>query len=134
MPLISPLPIDTTAVLREAQRISKPPKANTKKEDLQDLLDQNCIGSADVIDHLATIIRQGETEAIRLKALDTALKLNGLLQNDFQQIVPTVNIIINSAKEYSVNPILIPRPPLGALTTRTITEDLDTTENESESE
>lgn len=98
MPLLSPTQIKS--VLKESG-------VRTKKE-LQEILDSNGLGPDQVIEELGSAIRGADNSATRLRGLETALKLNGLLRNDQESIVPQVTIVIRDS-QYEVNPILIPR-------------------------
>jgi len=78
------------------------------KGTLEKLLFKNNLTADEVLDNLSSLMRTAEGESTRLRAAETALKLNGLLdsdgpKNDFSV---TINIIDN---EFSVNPILVPR-------------------------
>lgn len=78
------------------------------KKSVKDLLEEYDIGSEDAIELLSGIAHRGESDAIRLRAIDTALKLSGDLAETPQ--VPIVNIIINDKEStFEINPILIPR-------------------------
>jgi hypothetical protein len=106
---------------REPQNIAIVPKAaekvqtllkeaglKGKKKSVNDLLDEYDINTESAIELLSEIAKRGETDAIRLRAIDTALKLSGDLTETPQ--VPIVNIIINDSEAtFEVNPILIPR-------------------------
>lgn len=98
MPLLSPTQIKS--VLKESG-------VRTKKE-LQEILDSNGLGPDQVIEELGSTIRGADNSATRLRGLETALKLNGLLRNDQESIIPNVTILIRDS-QYEVNPILIPR-------------------------
>jgi hypothetical protein len=51
-----------------------------------------------------------DSDSTRMKAIDTGLKLNGLLsKDDSGPSAPIVNIIIRDSEYAQINPILIPR-------------------------
>lgn len=94
-----------TELLTEAGIASK--RGGIKKS-IKELLDEYDIGTENAIELLSDIARRGESDAIRLRAIDTALKLSGDLTETVQ--VPVVNIIINDKEsDFVINPILIPR-------------------------
>lgn len=99
MPLLNPNQIKS--VLAEV---------GVKKDDIKGLLDANGLGPAELIEELGSAIRSADSSAMRLKGIETGLKLNGLLRNDDSGVqAPVVNIIINDAQFGEVNPILVPR-------------------------
>ena len=82
------------------------PKPQTE---LAQLLEKHSLTPDDALSNLRDNMVCGDTGAVRQKAIDTVLKLNGLLsagdeQRDFKVII---NIIDPQYSE--VNPILIPR-------------------------
>jgi hypothetical protein len=99
MPLLSPTAIRD--VLKES--------GLTDQTDIKKILEANSLSPNDVIQEVGYILRGGESSAIKLRAAETALKLNGLLNNrDEGPTAPIVNIIINDSANIE-NPILIPR-------------------------
>lgn len=76
---------------------------------LADILAANSLSPEDVISELGSMARSATQEPTRLKALELGMKLNGMLQGDDSKQIPIVNIIIQDAQNFSVNPILIPR-------------------------
>lgn len=97
MPILKP---EIQAALREAG-LSKDSTSLTEKLDRADL------SVDDAIVMLGDIARGGDT-AQRQRALDTILKLHGVLKDVVQ--VPQVTIIINDPDgPKGINPILIPR-------------------------
>lgn len=102
MPLLSPSQIHQ--VLRE----SKVPAPEVGNRDLKGLLEDNNLSPNEVLDSLASIMRGGENESVRLRAAETALKLNGMLNKNEGMQIPHVTIIINNG-DGDINPILIPR-------------------------
>jgi hypothetical protein len=118
MPLINQ---NIQKILREAglaqdsQEESKVKTSNKEQTDLEIKLEAAGLSLDDVLADLSYIARQGGSEAIRLRALENALKAHGV-NKDQPPAVPTINIIINDSKVTSsqndfdgINPILIPR-------------------------
>ncbi len=87
---------------------AKAAKASGKGE-LPALLEKHGLTTDDVLDNLRSNMVAGETGAVRQKAIDTALRLNGLLSNDNVQGDFKVVINIIDPQYSEVNPILIPR-------------------------
>jgi hypothetical protein len=102
MPLLSPNQIHQ--VLKNEALDS--PKT---KSELESLLRNNNLSKEEVLENLALLMRSGETDGVRLRAAETALKLNGLLTGDDEKSNFSVTIIINDSQFVGVNPILIPR-------------------------
>lgn len=99
MPLLSPSQIH--------QALRPLVKEQKEKRNLQELLNDACLTPEEVLDNLSAMMRAGDSDSTRLRAAETALKLNGLLNNDVVQM-PSVTIIIKDS-EFSLNPILVPR-------------------------
>lgn len=106
MPLLSPTSLEPQKIrslIREAS-------TQKNKKELETILENNGLGTEDVIEAVGSMMRMGETEGVRIKAAEIGLKLNGLLQSDQTPTIPIVNIIIHDSNEHlGINPILIPR-------------------------
>lgn len=102
MPLLSPSQI--YKVLQE----ERSPAIKASERKLDRLLAESNLTAPEVLDNLSSLMRCGESDAVKLKAAETALKLNGLLEKDFVRQDMSVTIIINDSF-HVVNPILIPR-------------------------
>ena len=77
---------------------------------LANKLVSNGLGVDECVEQLADIARNGDSrDAIRLRAIETGLKLNGALKEADKPVIPAFTIIINDPSFVSVNPILIPR-------------------------
>lgn len=76
---------------------------------LQGLLAKHQLTADDALESLSDVMRSGESAAIRHRATETALKLNGMLDKDSnkQDFHVTINILDSEFR--GVNPILIPR-------------------------
>ncbi len=106
MPLLSPEISKIQKVLNNAGL--GPKKDQTILERLEDSQSLNIQSS---LDSLGEIMENGETGAIRLRAIETVLKLHGVLK-DAQAPPPSITIIIKDAsgnETNGINPILIPR-------------------------
>lgn len=103
MPLLSPIQINS--VLEEAGL-----SADTVT-DLSVLLRKHNLTPDDTLQILSDIAYGGDSSSIRLRAVETATKINGLVSRDEGINIPIVNIIINGSIN-EINPILIPRESL----------------------
>ncbi len=101
MPLLSPTQIH--------QVLKKDTLSPTSKTDLEQLLSNNNLSREEVLENLSLLMRSGETDGVRLKAAETALKLHGLFEDDAEKNNFSVTIIINDVEFNGINPILIPR-------------------------
>jgi len=101
MPLLSPNQI--LNVLKETS-LAKP----LSDESLEDLLESANIGKRETLNTIGDIMRGADTSATRLGAAKLAAQLNGMIDKEDRQAMPTVNIIIRDS-EFSFNPILVPR-------------------------
>lgn len=90
-------------LIREADAPSETSAVSNKLEEAGLSLDT----SLDILSYLAS---NSTSEALKLKAVELSLKLQGLLKNEQSYQPPTININISDpAKEFQTNPILIPR-------------------------
>jgi hypothetical protein len=72
------------------------------------MLQDSNLTAEEVLENLSSLMRSAEADSTRLRAAETALKLNGLL--DVDQARPDFSVTINILDgDYTVNPILIPR-------------------------
>lgn len=101
MPLLDPRQIHEV-LKKETQAAPRRDRA-----ELSQLLEDANLSPSEVLDQLSNVMRCGETEGNRLRAAETALKLNGLLTPEDNRDF-TVIININDS-QFEVNPILIPR-------------------------
>ena len=81
----------------------------SKKKSLKELLEENSLGTSSALAVVAEVAHNGESDAIRLRAAEMALKMSGDLETEVTKAIPIVNIIIRDTQNVSVNPILIPR-------------------------
>jgi len=102
MPLLSP------SQIHQVLRQELPLKKIERKESLEILLENSGLTAPEILESINNLMRCGENDSVRLKAAETALKLNGLLDRDGHEAV-SVNIIIHDSEYTSINPILIPR-------------------------
>lgn len=87
------------------------PSRAARKGDLTDLLESNSLGADRLIESLGSIAHNSENDSLRLRAIETGLKLNpetraAMREADAKEL-PIVNIIIRDGN--GMNPILIPR-------------------------
>jgi hypothetical protein len=104
MPILSPKQIH--AVIQESKAAAAPQTAHAE---LGELLSKHNLTPDDVLENLRSNMTIGDTAAVRQRAIETALKLNGLLDSDTQKPDFIVNINIIDPQYTDVNPILIPR-------------------------
>lgn len=104
MPLIKP---EVQKILRAAG-LEKETSVGSASEKLSSAgLDEDRIA-----EELTAIATSSGNEALRLKALETALKVHGSLKDQTTAQLPSFNIIIQGSSEGSINPILLPRQSL----------------------
>lgn len=104
MPLLNPSQIHE--VLRE--ELPAQNQKSQEPESLSKLLKRANLTSEEVLDHVSSEMRTGDTSSARLSAAKIGLQLNGLLDQD--AIKPmNVTIIIQDSQFNQVNPILVPR-------------------------
>jgi hypothetical protein len=96
--------------IREVLRAADLAPASSSKSGLSQLLEDANLTAPEVLMEVGNLMRIGETGQIRLRAAETGLKLNGLLDSDEGSRIPfTVNIVIKDSQFTEINPILIPR-------------------------
>jgi hypothetical protein len=82
----------------------------SRKRNIHKLLEDANLSPEEVLENLSSLMRSGETDGIRMRAVETAAKINGLLEKDEVKQDLTVNIIIQDSQfGGGINPILIPR-------------------------
>jgi hypothetical protein len=99
MPLFEVM--DSTKALMDAAKITK--------RSLKELLRDNQIDTDEALGIVSAIAHCGDSDAIKLRAAEMALKMSGDLEETAVKQVPVVNIIINDTQKVDINPILIPR-------------------------
>lgn len=99
MPLLSP---------KQIQNVLKETGIKDQK-DVKKILEVEGLGVDELISELGSVVRGADSTAMKLKGIETGLKLHGLMKNDEVSQVPVVNIIINDSEFCEVNPILKPR-------------------------
>jgi len=113
MPLIKP---EVQNLLRKAGI-----GASSENESASSKLDRAGLSTEDIAEELSEIAKRGETEAIRLRALETGLKVHGALKEKAgSETLPNISITIQNAGASermvpSVNPIILPRQSLQKL-------------------
>jgi|SRR5665647_2410931 len=103
MPLLSPSQIHK--VISESQ----PAATRALQGELGQLLSKHNLTPDDALERLSDEMGSGANSGTRMRAIETALKLNGLLNT--AEAVPDFHVTINILdSEFSMmNPILIPR-------------------------
>lgn len=107
MPLITPSQIHKVIKAEIAPSDRAAEKQTLTK--LSKLLEDANLTAPEVLENLSSMMRSGESDGVRLRAAETALKLNGLLDSDTEKNQFSVQIIIKDSQFASINPILIPR-------------------------
>ena len=105
MPLIKP---EVQKILRESG-LEKTPNQSTVDEQLA----VSGLSNEAIADELTHLALQSGNEALRLRALETALKVRGALK-ETPPVIPSFTVIIQNSnpdltKTGGVNPILFPR-------------------------
>lgn len=98
-------------VLKQSGILRPLSDANDKNE-LKRILNDNSLSLEEVIAQLSFTAHESRDETLKLRAIDTALKLHGAM-NDEQVKIPSITIVIQP-KDSSLSPdpipsILIPR-------------------------
>jgi|SRR5712671_2747003 len=100
MPLIKP---NIQAALREAGL------ASSHEDTITERLDRSGLSLDAALEELSEIARSSENESTRLRAIETSLKLRGILKEQ-QAPPPSISIVIQGGNEVAgENPILLPR-------------------------
>lgn len=108
MPLISH---NVQAALREAGIVKDP---NASSDSIESILDSEGLSLRETVAALADVVKGADTSASKKSAIDTALKLRGVLKEK-DPAPPTFNIVFSSPNdkpsdgEIRINPILVPR-------------------------
>ena len=89
------------------------PSEREENSSIQDQLNSEGLSTRDLLIHLKDLVDGADTSAVKLRAIDTGLKLHGVLK-DQAPAPPSINIIINDkdgmpGSVNGLNPILIPR-------------------------
>ena len=120
MPLIKP---EVQKILRAAG-LEKEESSGTASEQLS----QAGLSTSDIAERLTGLAESSGSDALRLRALEIALKVHGALKEQPTTQVPSFTIIIQSASESSkapdINPIVFPRQSLN------LTSNLSATQKE----
>ena len=105
MAILSPSQIHQ--VLKEEAKAQS--KTGTGPANLSELLEKHTLTADDALESLNSNMRFGDSSSIRQRAVETALKLNGLLDADNAKPDFHVTINILDSEFQGMNPILIPR-------------------------
>lgn len=82
---------------------------NERQKTLKESLREHNLDTSSALGVVSGIAHYGESDAIKLRAAELALKMSGDLEQEATKSTPIVNIIIRDTQSLSVNPILIPR-------------------------
>lgn len=82
-------------------------RTGSKRERIDQALEDNNLGIEETIRGIRQVAVNAEKDETRLKAYETAAKLNGMLVDEKGPNIPTVNIIIQGDSG-SVNSIFLP--------------------------
>ena len=106
MAILSPSQIH--AVLKEEQKATAL-RQQGAAINLSELLEKHTLTADDALESLNSNMRFGDSSSIRQRAVETALKLNGLL--DSENAKPDFHVTINilDSEFQGMNPILLPR-------------------------
>lgn len=80
-----------------------------QKKTLKEILKDNSIDTDEAIGIVSAIAHCGDSDAIKLRAAEMALKMSGDLTVEETKVPFVCNIIIKDSQSIEVNPILIPR-------------------------
>lgn len=121
MPLIRP---EIQKVLRSAGLMEEPAGEKTAGEDgtLTDKLNDAGLSLREILENLAYTAKESNNEGLRVRCLETALKVHGAMK-DSAPAIPSFTIVIQESSSAptsdptikGVNPILLPRQLLSSL-------------------
>jgi hypothetical protein len=101
--------LPTANLLKEAGIL----KTQENPESLEELLKSNNLSKNDLLEAISFLANNGQTDAVRLRAVELGLKLQGLLAADNQVAATSFTIVIRDANPTpTINPILLPRPQI----------------------
>lgn len=83
-------------------------KSSAADKGLPSILEDHGLGPEDLVKELKYLLDSDESAHVKLRVIETGLKLNKALGEDEQKFSP-INIIIKDGESVSINPILIPR-------------------------
>lgn len=92
----------------EAAEVLPAARKNEKKSASAEL-EAAGLGLDRIATDLGFLAENAGSEAIKMRALELALKAHGALQPEVAQVVPSLTIVIHDSTKVDVNPILIPR-------------------------
>lgn len=119
MPLIKP---EIQKALRSAglaSQLDDHDSSDNDKSPFENQLERAGLGLEDTLNELANISKTSVSEHLKLRSIETVLKLHQVLKESPATQIPQINIIINdsssSALINDVNPIFLPRQLLTTL-------------------
>lgn len=96
-------------VLKEAGLIKPEPSGINEKNRLSEILSESSLSLEQTIQQLGNIVHESRDESIKLRGIDTALKLHRVMTDD--GVRPTPSIVINISSPGSQNGITEGRIP-----------------------
>ena len=101
--------IDTTRELEIARELMAESGVSSDKP-LPELLKQNRLDTNSLLGKLSDMIDDNESPHIKMRGIETGLKLNGVMNDkDVVKQMPTFIINIKDKESVTINPILLPR-------------------------
>lgn len=103
MPLMNPN-------IQKALQVAGLEKKKGEDSSLTEKLNEENLGLSPLLGHLSDLILGAGNESTKMRAIEAALKMHGVLK-DQAAPPPSISIIINDPQstQFAVNPILIPR-------------------------
>lgn len=95
-------------VLKEVGLKKSSSQSKDDKKTIREILADAGLSQEDIAQELGTLVRMAENETTRMRALETAAKMSGMMQEESRPMVP-ISIIIQDPRAVEINPILIPR-------------------------
>ena len=102
MPLLSPSQI---------HEVLKPviPAGQPQSKTLKNLLDHSGLSQVEIAENIATIMRLGDSDNVKLQAAKLGAQMQEMLDTDESTRQMSVTIVIRDNENIDINPILIPR-------------------------
>ena len=112
--LINNTPSPINEILQAAGVIRA--KSADEKNHLKEILNDSALSLEEVISELSNVVKGSQDESIKLRGIDTALKLHGAMKEE-DKSVPSITINIQAPREaaseseetYGIPSIFIPR-------------------------
>lgn len=82
---------------------------STKTETIQDIFERNNAGVEDAAREISNLMSRGETEPVRLRAAELALKIQGVFSEMDERQIPEININIVGNQGQTIVNLLMPK-------------------------